>query len=114
LFFVARKKGRRYNFLMKKEKKQSKKIPYFLWDYDLTEKQVKKIIKQGDEFSRIWLIGRILESARYKDVWRYLSLNEILKIFPKLKLKKPVKEAWLNAFRAWEVLYLTHFCHHIR
>lgn len=86
-----------------KSKTKTKKIPYFLWDYDLTEEEVKKILKNGDEFSRLWLIGRILESAKYEDVWKYLTLEEILKIFPKLKLKKPIKRAWLNAFKAWGV-----------
>jgi|GEM_PF-641559 len=88
---------------MKKGKNQSNKIPYFLWDYDLTEEEVRKILKEGDEFSRLWLIGRILESAKYENVWHYLTLEEILKVFPKLKLKKPIKEAWLNAFKAWGI-----------
>lgn len=82
--------------------KQNKK-PYFLWDYDLIEADVKKILKEGDEYSRLWLISRILESAKYDDVWKYVTLNEVLKIFPKLRLKKPIKKAWLNAFKAWGV-----------
>ncbi|OGK08533.1 hypothetical protein A2767_05550 [Candidatus Roizmanbacteria bacterium RIFCSPHIGHO2_01_FULL_35_10] len=77
--------------------------PYFIWDYDLTEKDVKKILKDGNEFSRIWLISRILESAKYEDVWKYVKLDEVLQIFPRLKLKKPIKNAWLNAFKAWGV-----------
>lgn len=77
--------------------------PYFLWDYDLTEKDVKKILKEGNEFSRIWLISRILESAKYEDVWKYLSLEEVLQVFPRLKLKRAIKSVWLNAFKSWGV-----------
>lgn len=64
---------------------------------------MRKILKNGDEFSRLWFIGRILESTKYENVWKYLTLKEILKIFLKLKLKKLIKRAWLNAFKAWGV-----------
>lgn len=79
-----------------------KKTPYFLWDYDLSEREVRKILKEGDDFSRRWLVARILESASFADVWRYLDFNEVKKIFPRLKLKKPIQQAWQRAFQAWE------------
>lgn len=77
--------------------------PYFLWDYDISEKEVKRIIKQGDEYSREFIIARILESAKYKDVWKYITLEELVKVFPRLKLKKEIKQAWQNAFLAWKI-----------
>ena len=79
-----------------------KKTPYFLWDYDLTENQVKKILKSGDDFSRRWLVGRILESAKFEDVWKYLNVDEVRQIFPQLKLKKPIEKAWQRAFKIWD------------
>lgn len=78
------------------------KTPYFLWDYNLDEKEIKRILKKGNQTSRRWLVGRILESARFKDIWHYLSLKEIKKIFPHLKLKKPIKKAWQRALNAWD------------
>ena len=78
-----------------------KKIPYFLWDYDLSEQEVKKILKKGDEFSRRWLVARILSHARFQDVFKYLSLREIMAIFPKLKMRKEVEKCWQRAFAAW-------------
>lgn len=74
---------------------------YFLWDYDWSEKKVKKVLKTGDEYRKRWLIARILESAKFEDVFKYLTLNEILEIFPRLKLKPPIRQAWERAFRAW-------------
>lgn len=82
-------------------KTKASKRPYFLWDYDLSEEDVRKKLEEGDEFTRRWLIGRILESAKYKDVWKYLTIKEILQIFPKLKLKPPIRQAWEKAFKAW-------------
>ena len=81
------------------------KRPYFIWDYDLTEKDVHRLLKEGNEHTRGWLIARILESAKLNDVWKYLTLKEILQIFPILHLRKPVKEAWEEAFKAWRVKY---------
>ena len=79
----------------------SSKSPYFIWDYDLSENQVKTILKKGDESTQNWLVGRILESAKFTDIWKYLNIREIKKFFPKLKLKKPIKKAWERAFKAW-------------
>jgi len=81
--------------------RKSKKVPYFLWDYDLTEEEVRKILKEGDEFSRLWLMGRILSHARFEDVFKYLTLKDILTVFPKLKMRKEIKKAWERAFSAW-------------
>lgn len=75
----------------------------FLWDYDLDQKEVKKALKQDNEFTRHWLVTRILESAKYNDIWKYLTLKDLTKIFPKLKLKRPVEEAWQKAFKAWGI-----------
>ncbi len=74
---------------------------YFLWDYALTKEKVKEIMNSNNDFSKIWLVSRILESANFKDVWEYISLKEAVNIFPKLKLKPQVKKAWINAFSAW-------------
>lgn len=43
--------------------------PYFIWDYDLTEADVRRILRgEKGEFTRRWLIARILESAHFDDV----------------------------------------------
>ena len=76
------------------------KIPYFLWDYDLTEKDVTRILRSNNEKAKSWITTRILESAKYEDIWRFLSLDEVKK-YPSLKLKKPIKDAWDYAFSIW-------------
>ena len=75
--------------------------PYFLWDYDWSEKKVRKILKDGDENRKGWLIGRILESAKFDDVFKYLTIKEIRSVFPRLSLKPSIREAWDRAFKAW-------------
>ncbi len=80
----------------------SKKRPYWLWDYDLTEKDVRRILAGKNEMERRWLIGRILESARFDDVWKYLGYTEVKTMLPKLQLRPQIKEAWESAIKVWE------------
>lgn len=77
-------------------------VPYFLWDYTLTQDQVKSILASHNETENIWLRSRILESATFSDVWKYMTLQELRHWYPKLKLKKPVKRAWDLALRTWQ------------
>jgi uncharacterized protein (DUF433 family) len=76
------------------------RTPYFLWDYDLTESDVRAILKSDDE-QKAWLVARLLESARFEDIWKYISLAELRAIFPKLQLKPQVRAVWEFALRVW-------------
>ena len=75
--------------------------PYFIWDYDLSETDVRAILRGKDEDQKAWLVSRLLESARYEDVWEYVSLTEIRAIFPKLQLKPQVRAAWEFTLHVW-------------
>jgi hypothetical protein len=74
---------------------------YFLWDYDLTDEDVQRILYGEDELEKVWMASRLLESARYADIWKYLTLEEVRILFPKLKLKLPVRNAWKYALEVW-------------
>ena len=37
-----------------------------------------------------------------EDIWRYLTLKEVKRTYPKLKLKRPIKDAWDYALNIWE------------
>lgn len=75
--------------------------PYFLWDYDLTENQVRAILRGPNEYDRRWLLARILTSASYPDIWKYTNLKQVISEFPRLKMRPQVKSAWQNALHAW-------------
>lgn len=81
----------------------SQQTPYFIWDYDLTENDVRAILNGDDQEQKAWLTARLLESARYEDIWKYISLAELSAIFPQLKLKPQVRAAWEFAFSVWGV-----------
>ncbi len=75
---------------------------YFLWDYDLSEADVVKILRSKNETEKSWITTRILESAKYEDIWRFLTFSDIKKIYPYLSLKKPIKDAWDWALTVWK------------
>ena len=72
--------------------------PYFLWDYQLNEKQIHSILLGNNELEKQWIIARILTHAKYEDIWKYLTVEKIVAIFPKLRLPERTKKAWKRAF----------------
>jgi hypothetical protein len=84
---------------MKSQCKHTK--PYFLWDYDLTEDQIRKILHGKNIVDRQWMMARILSSAHFNDVWKYLTLKEVAAEFPYLRMRSQVKEAWQRALNIW-------------
>jgi hypothetical protein len=42
--------------------------PYFIWDYNLSEQDVRAILRGKDEGQKAWLVARLLESARFDDI----------------------------------------------
>lgn len=77
------------------------KRPYFLWDYDLTEADVRRLLREGSEFEKQWLVGRILSTAHFRDVWKYLTLDQLVAIFPKLRMRPVLRKYWQRALNVW-------------
>jgi hypothetical protein len=76
-------------------------IPYFLWDYDFTEDAIREILRGDDKQQKSWLVARLVESARFEDIWQYISLADLRDIFPQLQLKPQVRAAWEFALSVW-------------
>lgn len=60
--------------------KNDNAIPYFMWDYCFTNKEIKNILISSDESKKVWLIAKIMRDARFEDIWRLLDLKEILQL----------------------------------
>lgn len=88
-----------YNTSMKLDRANR---PYFLWDYNLTDQDVRRILHGENEVEKIWIMSRILESARFEDVWKYVTLEDVRKMMPQLRLKPPIRRAWEHALSIWE------------
>ncbi len=78
-----------------------KRLP-FLWDYDLTEEDVRRILREGTPAERGWLIGRILEYAPWEEIWRYLTPDQIAQNLENVHFRSPRdRELWTYALKRW-------------
>ena len=75
---------------------------YFFWDYDLQESDIQTIIRHGDAMEQAWVVGRILEYAKWEDIWRYLTLADIRRNFDLLSFRRAQdRELWAYALDRW-------------
>jgi hypothetical protein len=74
---------------------------YFFWDYDITEEEVREILRGDDEPRKVWVMSRILEYARFDDVWRYVTPSDLRQYFERLHLRPQVREVWARAIEVW-------------
>jgi hypothetical protein len=74
---------------------------YFFWDYDITEEEVREILRGDDEPRKVWVMSRILEYARFDDVWRYITPPDLRQYFQRLHLRPQVREVWARAIEVW-------------
>lgn len=78
------------------------KRPYFIWDYDISEEQVWEILRGDNETRKVWLISRILQYARWDDIWKYLTLDDVRKYFDQIYWRFPfIKDMWAHALEVW-------------
>lgn len=79
-----------------------KNRPYFIWDYDYDEDDIRAMLSGDDEYQRAWAIGRILCYAKYEDVWKYVTVPMILRDWPRLSFwPKELKATWMSALKVW-------------
>ena len=54
-----------------------KQRPYFIWNADLTEEDVRRILIEGSAYSRTQLMGTLLQYARFSNIWKYISVRDV-------------------------------------
>lgn len=74
---------------------------YFIWDYELSPAQFMAILKDEKHPQHPWLVGRILQYARWEDIWRYLTIEQIRNVLPELRIYPPLKRCWEIAIHRW-------------
>ena len=81
---------------------QASQRPYFFWDYDLSDEDVRHILRRGSPSEKAWVITRILEYAKWEDIWRYLAVADICENFEHLRFRHPQdRELWAYALDRW-------------
>lgn len=85
------------------------KIPYFMWDYGYTIREIKEILAGDDEPRKLQMMGKILRDARYADVWKFFGLREFLKYRKKLvPFAGRRRKFWEFMYNRWVQYRLIH------
>ncbi len=58
--------------------------PYFLWWTDLTVARFREQLVSPDLERRAYWIAALLREANTRDVWQFVSPDEVRSLFPKL------------------------------
>ncbi len=84
-------------------KTQERKNVYFFWDYDLTEADVRAILRGEDENRKVWVMSRILNYALWEDIWKYVTVKDVRENFERIWWRTPYfKDLWKYALEVWQ------------
>lgn len=59
--------------------------PWFLWDVDLSEDELRERLRQPDDDARAQWQACVMREGRYREVWQYVTLDEILRDWPHIR-----------------------------
>ena len=71
--------------------------PYFIHDYDMSWAELLARLHAPDKDSRRWAMRRVLEGARWQDIWRLTSREQIARELPHLRLSN--EPEWADVIR---------------
>lgn len=81
---------------------KDKQRPYFIWNADLTEADVRRILAEGSAYSRTQLMGTILQYARFADIWKYLRAQDVQKWFWQIPWRNTeLRDYWKWTLTVW-------------
>jgi hypothetical protein len=84
-------------------------IPYFLWDAPMSVRELRERLRTASEPERVRLIGTILREARDMDVWEWVTLDEVLRLWPQLQRHLGRRRAfWEFLLSRWRQQGLLH------
>lgn len=76
--------------------------PRFLWDYDLSEEEVREILaRPGLSDTKRFVMERILTEGRFEEVFDFLTTDELTRHLDRLFLPPSKKRHWQYALARW-------------
>jgi len=82
-------------------------IPYFLWDDPMTVSELEERLRTASEPERLRLLALVLREARDPDVWRFVTPEEVVRLWPRLAGRLGLRRAfWEFLLDRWKRLGL--------
>jgi hypothetical protein len=77
--------------------------PYFLWDEDTTIDELRTKLAHADDDEKARLLGKIMREARDPDVWKFTSIAEVRRLYPRIERHLGRRRAfWTYLLSAWQ------------
>lgn len=94
--------GQSHQLRLEPVAEETRTRPPFLWDYDLSEREVREILSRpGLSDTKRFLMERILTECRFEEVFKYLTRDELTRQFQRLSLPEDRKRHWGYALARW-------------
>lgn len=61
--------------------------PYFVHDYDVSWRRFREMVAGSDTQARRWAMARLLDRARWADIWRLTTVEAVAADLPHLTLR---------------------------
>ncbi|MBI5489003.1 MAG: hypothetical protein HY905_16840 [Deltaproteobacteria bacterium] len=76
--------------------------PYFVWDEDLSNGEIRELLRSASEPERLRLLAKILREARDEHVWAYTTPEEVARLLPRLLPMLGRRRAfWVYLVEGW-------------
>lgn len=72
---------------------------YFFPDQPVTAEEARRLLRQGTETERAWVISHLLRYAQWDDIWRFVTRDEVKEIYPLLDLPENLRQAWARMLK---------------
>lgn len=81
------------------------KVPYFLWNEETTVRELRLILSNPDDVLRPLYAARVMREGRVRDVWAFLTLQDVVKMWPQLERHLGRRRRfWQFLMDAWKQL----------
>lgn len=82
-------------------------IPYFLWDDPMTVSELEERLRTASEPEKLRLLAQILREARDPDVWRFVTPDDVVRLWPRLAGRLGLRRSfWEFLLDRWQRLGL--------
>jgi len=76
--------------------------PYFLWDEDVSIRELRDILSQTNDPRRERLVAKMLREARDTDVWRFVTPSEVAGMLDRIDRRLGRRRAfWRFLINGW-------------
>ncbi len=84
-------------------------VPYFLWDEPMSVAELRLRLRTGSLEERLRLQAKILREARDTDAWKFITLADVLRLWPEISIRLGRRRAfWEFLLHRWQKAGLLH------